>query len=55
MKRPAHRPPEYPGESMATLTVRLPSRLKEKVVRISNGRTGKWVCERIEKAREPNA
>jgi hypothetical protein len=55
MKRPANRPPQYPGESMATLTVRLPVRLKEKVVRISNGRTGKWVCERIEKAREPNA
>jgi predicted DNA-binding protein len=40
---------------MATLTVRLPSRMKEKVVRISNGRTGKWVREQIEKAREPHA
>jgi len=37
---------------MTTLTVRLPVRLKEKVVRLSNGRTGDWVCERIVKARE---
>ena len=51
-KRPAHRPPKYPGEPMTTLTVRLPVRLKEKVVRLSDGRTGDWVCERIEKARE---
>jgi hypothetical protein len=29
--------------------------MKEKVVRISNGRTGKWVREQIEKAREPHA
>ena len=54
-KRPAHRPPKYPGEPMATLTVRLPVRLKEKVVRLSKWRTGDWICERIEKAREPNA
>lgn len=51
-KRPAHRPPKYPGEPMTTLTVRLPVRLKEKVVRLSNGSTGDWVCARIEKARE---
>jgi hypothetical protein len=51
-KRPAHRPPKYPGEPMSTLTVRLPVRLKEKVVRLSDGRTGDWVCSRIEKARE---
>lgn len=37
---------------MTTLTVRLPVRLKEKVVRLSDGRTGDWVCDRIEKARE---
>jgi hypothetical protein len=51
-KRPAHRPPKYPGEPMSALTVRLPVRLKEKVVRLSNGRTGEWVCAKIEKARE---
>ena len=51
-KRPVHRPPKYPGEPMTTLTVRLPVRLKEKVVRLSDGRTGNWVCDRIEKARE---
>ena len=51
-KRPAHRPPKYPGEPMTTLTVRLPVRLKEKVVRLSDGRTGNWVCAKIEKARE---
>ena len=51
-KRPAHRPPKYPGEPMTTLTVRLPVRLKKKVVRLSNGRTGNWVCAKIEKARE---
>lgn len=51
-KRPAHRPPKYPGEPMTTLTVRLPVRLKEKVVRLSDGRTGDWVCAKIERARE---
>ena len=44
--------PKYPGEEMTTLTVRLPVRLKEKVVRLSDGRTGDWVCERIDKARD---
>ena len=39
---------------MTTLTVRLPARLKSKLVRLSQGRTGGWVCERIEKAREHN-
>lgn len=51
-RRPAHRPAKYPGEPMTTLTVRLPVRLKEKVVRLSGGRTGDWVCAKIEKARE---
>ena len=51
-KRPPHRPPKYPGEHMTTLTIRLPVRLKEKVVRLSDGRTGNWVCAKIEKARE---
>ena len=51
-KRPAHRPPRYPGEEMTNLTVRLPVRLKEKLLRLSGGRTGEWVCDRIEKARE---
>ncbi len=37
---------------MTTLTVRLPVRMKEKVVRLSDGRTGDWVCSKIEKARE---
>ena len=37
---------------MTTLTVRLPVRLKKKVVRLSNGRTGNWVCAKIEKALE---
>jgi len=37
---------------MTTLTVRLPVRLKEKVVRLSDGRTGDWVCAKIERARE---
>ena len=32
---------------MTTLSVRLPVRLKEKVVRLSDGRTGDWVCDRI--------
>ena len=51
-KRPAHRPPKYPGEEMTNLTVRLPVRLKGKLLRVSGGRTGEWVCDRIEKARE---
>jgi len=50
--RPAHRPPKYPGEPMTTLTVRLPVRLKEKLVRLSDGRTGDWVCANIENTRE---
>ena len=51
-KRPAHRPAKYPGEDMTHLTVRLPVRLKAKLLRLSGGRTGEWVCDRIEKARE---
>lgn len=51
-KRPAHRPPKYPGEPMTTLTVRLPVRLREKLARISGGKSADWVCDRIEKARE---
>ncbi len=51
-KRPAHRPPKYPGEPMTTLTVRLPVRLREKLARISVGKSADWVCDRIEKARE---
>ena len=52
-KRPAHRPPKYPGEEMTNLTIRLPVRLKEKLLRVSGGRTGDWVCERIERAKAP--
>ncbi len=37
---------------MTNLTIRLPVRLKEKLMRLSGGRTGEWVCDRIEKARE---
>jgi hypothetical protein len=51
-KRPAHRPPKYPGEPMTTLSVRLPVRLREKLARISGDRAADWVCDRIEKARE---
>ena len=51
-KRPAHRPPKYPGEEMTNLTIRLPVRLKDKLLRLSGGRTGEWVCDRIEKERE---
>ena len=42
---------------MATLSVRLPVRLREKLARISDGKTAEWVCARIEKAQdtEPNA
>ena len=40
---------------MTTLTVRLPVRLKEKVVRLSEGRTGDWVCAKIERARAQGA
>ena len=56
-KRPAHRPPKYPGEPMTTLSVRLPVRMKEKLARISGGKAAEWVCARIEKAwdTEPNA
>lgn len=55
-KRPAHRPPKYPGEPMTTLSVRLPVRLRDKLARISGGKAAEWVCARIEKARdtEPN-
>ena len=51
-KRPAHRPAKYPGEEMATLSLRLPSRLKEKLARISDGKSADWVCQRIERARD---
>lgn len=51
-KRPAHRPPKYPGEEMTNLTIRLPVRLKEKLLRVSGGRTGEWVCAKIERVRE---
>jgi len=37
---------------MTHLTIRLPVRLKEKLLRVSGGKTGEWVCDRIEKARE---
>ena len=53
-KRPAHRPPRYPGEEMTNLTVRLPVRLKEKLLRVSGGRTGEWVCDRIDGADDPS-
>lgn len=51
-KRPAHRPPQYPGEEMAALSIRLPARLKEKLGRVSGGRSAKWICARIERARD---
>jgi hypothetical protein len=51
-KRPAHRPPKYPGEQMTQITIRMPVRLKEKLLRLSCGRTGEWVCDRLEKARD---
>lgn len=51
-KRPAHRPPKYPGEPMTTVTVRLPVRLKEKLSRLSGGRSGSWICSRVEEAEE---
>lgn len=51
-KRPAHRPPKYPGEEMTTLSLRLPVRLKEKLARISDGKASDWVCQRIERARD---
>ena len=54
-KRPAHRPPKYPGEGMTQLTIRMPVRLKEKLLRVSGGKAGGWVCARIEKAREREA
>ena len=37
---------------MTHLTVRMPVRLKAKLLRLSGGRTGGWICDRIEKARE---
>lgn len=37
---------------MTNLTIRLPVRLKDKLLRLSGGRTGEWACDRIEKARE---
>lgn len=52
VKRPAHRPPKYPGEEMATLSLRLPVRLREKLARISGGKAADWICARIEKARD---
>jgi len=51
-KRPAHRPPKYPGEPMATQSFRLPVSLKEKLARISGGKTADWLCARIKKAKE---
>lgn len=51
-KRPAHRPPKYPGEPMTTLSVRLPVRLREKLARLSGGKAAEWVCARIAKARD---
>ena len=51
-KRPAHRPAKYPGEEMATLSLRLPVRLKEKLARISDGKAADWICQRIERARD---
>lgn len=38
---------------MTNLTIRLPVRLKEKLMRLSGGRTGEWVCDRIERAKAP--
>ena len=52
-KRPAHRPSKYPGEPMTTLSVRLPARLKEKVLRLGGGQAATWICKVIEKTREP--
>ena len=37
---------------MTNLTIRLPVRLKKKLLRVSGGKTGDWVCDRIERARE---
>lgn len=37
---------------MTHLTIRLPVRLKEKLLRLSEGKTGEWVCDRIERAKE---
>jgi len=37
---------------MTHLTIRLPVRLKEKLLLISEGKTGEWVCDRIERAKE---
>lgn len=51
-KRPAHRPPKYPGEQMTSLSIRLPVRLREKLARVSGGKAAEWVCARIEKARD---
>ena len=51
-KRPAHRPQTYPGQAMTTLSIRLPVLLKEKLARLSDGRVGEWVRERIERARD---
>lgn len=36
---------------MATLDLRLPVRLKEKLTRISGGKPADWIREQIEKAR----
>jgi len=51
-KRPAHRPPKYPGEPMATQSFRLPASLKEKLARISGGKAADWLCARIKKAKK---
>lgn len=37
---------------MTTLSVRLPVHLREKLSRISGGKSAEWVCAKIEKARE---
>ena len=51
-KRPAHRPQRYPGQAMTTLSIRLPLILKEKLARLSDGRVGEWVRERIEREKD---
>ena len=49
-KRPAHRPPKYPGEAMTTMSFRLPERLKSKLHDISDGARADWLCNVIEHA-----
>lgn len=53
-KRPAHRPARYPGEEMATLSVRMPVRLKNKLEGLAGvGRAAEWICQQIEMAELP--